>query len=270
MLLALLLLALAQTAADVPPLPPLRTVAEDRLALCLGKARTDPATAIAEASEWANEASGPDASYPQQCLGLAYTALLRWEAAERAFLAARDVAAPDDKFRRAQLGTMAGNAALAGERAAVALAVLDVAAGDAEADGDAGLRAIVEIDRARAQVLQGDEAAAEATLALARTLDPQSPFAWLLSATLARRLGKLGEAQGFIATAATLAPDHLETGLEAGVIAMLAGREAAAAQSWNSVVALAPASDEAASARAYLAQLGEPAPQPAAPEAAGR
>ena len=34
--------------------------------------------------------SGAAASYPQQCLGYAYTMLLRWEAAERSFLAARE------------------------------------------------------------------------------------------------------------------------------------------------------------------------------------
>lgn len=259
MLAAFALLAVLQTAPEAPLPSPPRTVAEDRLALCLGKARTDPATAIAEASEWAGEASGGDDSYAQQCLGLAYSALLRWQAAETAFLAARDAAAPGDGFRRAQLGTMAGNAALAEHRAAAALAVLDVAARDAETTGNGGLRAMVEIDRARAQVLQGEEAAAEATLASARTFDAQSPFAWLLSATLARRLGKLDEAQSFITQAAALAPEHLETGLEAGVIAMLAGREAAAAQSWRSVIELAPTSEEAATARAYLAQIAEPA-----------
>lgn len=236
-----------------------RTIAQDRLSVCLRQARTDPATAMAEAGAWAAEATGPDASYPQQCLGMAYTALLRWAAAEQAFLTARDAADPADRFRRAQLGTMAGNAALAEARAADALTILEVAARDAQGAGDEGLRAMVEIDRARAQVLQGNEAQAEATLAAARGLDAQSPFAWLLSATLARRQGKLGEAQEFIDTATALAPDHPETALEAGVIAMLAGREASAASRWASVIELAPGSEQAASARAYLAQLAEPA-----------
>ncbi len=105
--------------------------------------------------------------------------------------------------------------------------------------------------------MQGREAEAEATLASARTLDAQSPFAWLLSATLARRLGKLDEAQGFIETAAALSPNYPEIGLEAGVIAMLDGRREAAEASWRSVVELAPDSAEATSARAYLAQAAE-------------
>jgi tetratricopeptide (TPR) repeat protein len=258
-LLAAPLFSLAQTIAEVPPPAPPRTVAEDRLALCLEAARTDPATAIGEASEWAEGLGGADASYPRQCLGFAYTALLRWEAAEAAFLAARDAALPTDAFRRAQLGAMAANAALAEGRAAAALAILDVAARDALAAGDAGLRAMTEVDRARAQVLAGDEAGAEATLASARALDAQNGLAWLLSATLARRLGKLDEAQSFIETAAALDPADPETALEAGVIAMLAGREDAAAASWNSVIAVAPGSPQAATARGYLAQLAEPA-----------
>ena len=175
MILVSLALFLAQDAAAAVPAPQ-RTVAEDRLSVCLRHARTDPTSAIVEASAWSSEASGTDASYPQQCLGLAYTMLLRWDAAERAFLAARDGAAADDHARRAQLATMAGNAALAGARAVDALIALELAAADAEASTDAALRGMVEVDRARALVLQGREAEAEATLAAARTLDPQSPF----------------------------------------------------------------------------------------------
>lgn len=255
MILATFLVLLAQdgAAAAAPP----RTIAEDRLTVCLDQARTDPTTAIVEASGWAGGTSGADASYPQQCLGLAYTMLLRWDAAERAFLAAHDAAGAADPFRRARLATMAGNAALAGERPADALVSLDLAAADAAASGDSGLRAMVEVDRARAMVMQGREGEAEATLAAARTLDAQSPFAWLLSATLARRLDKLDDAQAYIATAAALAPDYPEIGLEAGVIAMLADRQDAAEASWRSVIELAPDSEHAASARSYLAQLAE-------------
>jgi tetratricopeptide (TPR) repeat protein len=256
MILVSLVLLLAQDAAAAAPAPQ-PTVAEDRLSVCLKHARTDPTSAIVEASAWLSGASGADASYPQQCLGLAYTVLLRWDAAERAFLSAREAAAADDHFRRAQLATMAGNAALAGERAVDALGALELAAGDAATSADDGLRSMVEVDRSRALVIQGREADAEASLALARTLDPQSPFAWLLSATLARRLGKLDEAQGYIETAAALAPNYPETGLEAGVIAMLAGRQEAAEASWRSVIELAPDSAEAASARAYLAQAAQ-------------
>ena len=251
------LLSLAQTVAE-PPKPP-RTVNEDRLALCLDQARNDPASAISDANEWAEGLAGADTSYPQQCLGYAYSALLRWQAAEGAFLLARD--AVTDPSRRARLGAMAANAALAENRASAALAILEVATRDALGSGDGELRAMVEVDRARAQVLAGDEAGAETTLASARTLDAQSPLAWLLSATLARRLGKLEEAQRFIETAAVLDSKDPEVPLEAGVIAILSGREDAAAASWNSVIAVAPNSSQATTARGYLAQITEPKAQ---------
>ena len=227
--------------------------------MCLDKARTDPTTAISEASRWLGEAAGAEDSYPQQCLGMAYTALLRWQAAEQAFLAARDALPADAHFRRAQLGAMAGNAALAENRAAAALIALNTAAQDAEAAGDDALHAVMQVDRARALVLQGNEAEAGIALEKARRLDPQSPYAFLLSATLARRQGRLAEAQNFIETAAALAPRYPEIGLEAGVIAMLDGREDAAKASWQSVLEVEPDGEAAETARGYLAQLGEPA-----------
>lgn len=241
-------------------------IEETRLELCLDHARGEPAAAITEANTWLAEASGPGKSYPQQCLGYAYAMLLRWDAAERAFLAARELEAEFEYFRRAQLAAMAANAALAENRADAALVALALAANDAAAADDAGLRALVETDRARALVVQGNPGEAEAVLAAARTLDPQSPLTWLLSATLARRMGKLDEAQGFIEIAAAIAPDYPETGLEAGVIAMLQGREEAAAASWRSVIELEPDGETAATARDYLAQLAEPV----AVEPAGR
>jgi Flp pilus assembly protein TadD len=103
-------------------------------------------------------------------------------------------------------------------------------------------------------------AAAAAALADARRDAPQSSDTWLLSATLSRRQGKLAEAQAEIETGAALAPADPAIGLEAGVIAALSGRDEAARQSFNSVISLAPQSPQAATARGYLAQLGEVQP----------
>ena len=100
------------------------------------------------------------------------------------------------------------------------------------------------------------EAEAATELADARVSAPGSSLGWLLSATLSRRMGHLAEAQAQIETAAKLAPTDPEIGLEAGVIAALAGQDAAARKSWQSVIAAAPDTDAATHARAYLAQLG--------------
>jgi tetratricopeptide (TPR) repeat protein len=82
-------------------------------------------------------------------------------------------------------------------------------------------------------------------LAQARELAPQDPAVWLLSATLARRMEDLASARGWIATAAQLDPANPAIGLEAGLIAALAGNDDAARSSWQSVIDLAPRSTEA-------------------------
>ncbi len=99
-------------------------------------------------------------------------------------------------------------------------------------------------------------AIAAAALAAARTADPANSQAWLLSATLSRRQGKLGEAQTQIERAALLMPVDPEIGLEAGVIAVLGGRDEAARRSWESVIRAAPGSGFAKTAQGYLDQLG--------------
>jgi cytochrome c-type biogenesis protein CcmH/NrfG len=112
-------------------------------------------------------------------------------------------------------------------------------------------RALVSLDRA---------AEAQSALAEARRLAPGDAEVFLLSATLARRGQDLKAAQGFIETAALLDPVDPRIGLEAGVIAVLGGRDDAARKSWQSVIAAAPDSAPARSARAYLAQLADAAP----------
>ena len=66
---------------------------------------------------------------------------------------------------------------------------------------------------------------------------------------------RLGEAQRHIEYAATLAPRDPAVGLEAGVIAAMAGREEQARASFQSVIEVAPESVEANRARTYLTRL---------------
>ena len=230
--------------------------APSRLGECLAGAGADPDAAMESATAWLRETAGPAAALPQLCLGTALSNMGNWPAAEAAFIAGRDAAAPGDHPLRARLGAMAGNAALADNEAPRALATLDVAASEARAGKDAALTGEIQIDRARALVALHRESDAAAELAGARASVPDNALGWLLSATLSRRMGHLPEAQGQIETAARLAPTDPEIGLEAGVIAELAGHEGAARKSWQSVIAAAPDTDAATHARAYLAQLG--------------
>lgn len=244
-------------AAALEPLPPPRE--RTRLQFCLDDAAGSPTDAIDDAETWRDATRGAEQAEPLLCLGSAHARLEHWAEAEAAFLAGRDAASASDNALRAKLGAMAGNAALAQGAADRALTVLEAAQGAAGVAGDTQLAGEIAIDRARALVALKREDDAAAALVEARTLAADNGLAWLLSATLSRRQGKLAAAQAQITTAADLAPRDPEIGLEAGVIAMLAGNEAAARKSWQSAIDAAPSSEAAATARGYLAQLGAPA-----------
>lgn len=239
-------------------------VIEGRLARCIELARSAPLEAIRETDKWLAEAKGSARADPGECKGLALTRLERWVEAAAAFAAAHDDTPVFEQALRARRGAMAGNAALAAGQAEAALAALDSAHGEARRAKDSALAGGIALDRARTLVALGRIEEAASALAEARGALAGDAQTWLLSATLSRRLGKLPEAQSQIEQAASLDARDPAIGLEAGVIAMLAGREQAARLSWEAVVAMAPDSAEARAARGYLDQLGlDPPDKPA-------
>lgn len=223
---------------------------------CLDMVENDPARAHVQAQLRRDEKSGEERILARHCLGLAATKLERWDEARAEFLFARDEAPANDHRFRARLGAMAANAAIGGADIAAALAIWDNARADARKAQANDLEGFIAIDQARALVSQGKTQEAAAHLAEARRLRPTDSEAFLLSATLMRRLEQLEEAQRHIESAAALAPNNPAIGLEAGVIAVLDGRDEAARNSWQSVINSQPDSPSAASARSYLAQLG--------------
>lgn len=245
----------AQAATEIPSAVP--TVEDDRLRMCVEQAASDPTTALAEAGKWVAQSKGSARSKPLQCLGHVNAVLLRWDAAEAAFAHAAHVAAPGDPLRLAGMLGQAGNAALAGNKPERALVHFDAAL--KQPSGSAAARGQLQLDRARALVALDRAAEAGAAFAAAQADAPDEPLVWLLSATFARRSDDLTAAQRLIEVAAKLAPGNSELGpdigLEAGVIAVLGGRDAAARQSWQSVRLIAPTSKAAEVARAYLDQL---------------
>lgn len=257
-MIAPLLLLLAQApAAAAPPATAFTaapTVEDDRLRACIERAAKEGAAALDPAGRWLAETRGAARSKPLQCLGHTYAMLLRWQAAEDAFVQSAQAAGVGDPVRLAALRAQAGNAALAGGRAEPALAHLDAAL--AAWAGDPAARGQVALDRARALVALDRLPDAAVSLTAAQRDAPDEPIVWLLSATLARRQGDLAAAQWMIEVAGSLAPNDPDVGLEAGVIAVLGGREAAARQSWQSVRIAAPGTPAAATAAGYLAQLG--------------
>ena len=233
-----------------------------RAADCVAAVDDDAENAVDLAETWLKTAAGPDKVDAQMCLGLAHSGLDQWADAEAAFLAGRD-AAGADRMMRARLGAMAGNAALAAAAPDRALTALDAARAEVKGLASPALEARIALDRSRALVALKRDGEAQDALADARNAAPSSAEAWLLSATLSRRQGNLAEAQARIQRAAELLPIDPAIGLEAGVIAVLAGRDEAARKSWQSVLLAAPDSAEAATAKTYLAQLA-PAPEPRA------
>lgn len=249
-----------------PPAPPV-----DPLAQCVARADDDADAAIDAARAWLARAKpGEDRIAPDRCLGQLLADGGDYGGAENAFADAVAAGAAAPASRRVPLMALAGGAALAAGHSAAALDWYDRALAVPDYADPAGRSAIL-VDRARAAVALGRNADAAASLEQARTLAPGDSGVFLLSATLARRMNDLAAAQAHIETAAKLNPRDPAIGLEAGVIAVLAGHDLAARKSWNSVLAIAPGTPEADQAAKYLAQLGPDtgitldAPRPPAP-----
>ncbi|MXO86082.1 tetratricopeptide repeat protein [Altererythrobacter aurantiacus] len=225
-----------RTVAQQPAAPQI----PERLRECLLEVRGDPQRGEAYARNWLGEASGTDAALAGQCLGMAYYTQQRFDEAMTSFLAARDRLPQGAAAERGRLAALAGNAGLAAGSFDSALAALDEARIDAVAAQNDQLLGETNIDRARALVsLSREEEAADA-LADAREALPDNATAWLLSATLSRRLERFANAQAQIERAAELAPRNPEIGLEAGRIAAVSGRYEDARRSFESVIAVAP------------------------------
>lgn len=226
---------------------------------CVATAQGDALAGIDAATAWRDSAKPEELPFANYCLGLGLTRVGRFAEATAAFIAARDATPATQRLQRARIGAMAGNAALADGDAGPALDLLDTAHGFALTAGDQRLGGEIALDQARAFVALGRQGEAAMALDEACLTIPDNAAAWLLSATLSRRMGKLAEAQARIERAASLMPIDPEIGLEAGVIAVLSGRDEAARRSWQSVLTAAPGSDAARTAQGYLDQLG-PAP----------
>ncbi|MDM7957789.1 tetratricopeptide repeat protein [Blastomonas sp.] len=235
---------------------------EARFDACMDLATDDPATGIVAANEWLMTGGG---YFARHCIGYAYAKDGRWSAAADSFVAAARDAERAHDSRAANLWTQAGNAALASGDAVRALGHFDAALAQGVSHGL--LLGELHLDRARALVISGQPDEAEVAFAEAHRLVPEDPLAWLLSATLARRQGKLERAQGDIDIAARLAPRDPEVALEAGNIAASAGKYDIARRNWNQAIDIRPDGPVAKTARTHLAQLDDVQPSSAGPEA---
>lgn len=236
-----------------------RPAADPREQKCRDLVRTAPDQAIQTATAW--RAGGGGGIPALLCQGLAFAALERWPEAATAFENAAQAADRAQDRRRANFWVEAGNSWLAGNDAAKARRAFDTALA-------AGLLAPqmqgeVHLDRARASVAAGDVAGARVDLDRGLALVPNDPFAWYLSAALARRQNDLPRARTDIGKAVTLAPDDAAVLLEAGNIVGLTGEVDAAKVYYQRAVRAGPGSPAGLAAASALAANGGPAQVPA-------
>ncbi|MHA6718034.1 hypothetical protein ACX40Y_01160 [Sphingomonas sp. RS6] len=216
----------------------------------------DPQAGVADALKWQGEQGG---MFARQCLAVAYANQQRWDSAAVAFEdAANEAEAGKDAARAAAYWAQAGNGWLAAGDPAKARGAFNAAIATGVLKGLYLGEAY--LDRARAAVAASDMAAARADIDVALAKVPADPLAWLLSATLARRMDDLPRAHKDIAEAVRSAGDDPSVQLEAGNIAAASGDAAGARAAWGKVVKIAPGSAAAKAAQAALAQFETTSP----------
>ena len=249
----------AQAGPQEPP--------ETRYRRCVEQVRANPNFAIETANAWLLQGGS---LYARQCLGLAYVALERWEAAATVYEQAATEVPSAQGSLRADLFVQAGNAWIAAGQPTKAVLALDQALTSSALNDE--LRGEIHLDRARALVALSDPAGARRDLDRALQLVPADPFGWYLSAALARRENNLTRARADISRALELVPANPDFQLLAGTLAGLAGDLQEAERLYRRVTEMAPESEAGRAAAASLATLREveqPAvqapPLPAAP-----
>lgn len=240
-----------QAPSPPPNVPQADAATVARFRECAGLASSAPDRAVEFANSWRLQGGG---LYARQCLGLAYVALERWAPAATVYeQAARDAGANDP--RASDFWVQAGNAWVAAAEPTKAVLAFDTALAMTALSDE--LRGEVHLDRARALVALGNAAGARQDIDRALQLVPGDPFAWYLSAGLARRGNDLARARTDIARALELARDNPDIALLAGTIAGLSGNMEEAERLYRRVAEAAPDSEAGRQARESLATLRE-------------
>lgn len=246
MIVLLFAVALAQAG---PPLAASDVLA-NRYDHCVRLSESDAPAARAYAANWHGTGGG---FLARQCSGLAFAQERNWAGAADAFDAAAREAEVAHDARAATYWAQTGNAWLAAGDAIKARAALDAALASGSLVGLA--LGEVQLDHARALVAADEPEAARTDLDHALVNAGNDPLAWLLSATLARRMGNVPRAKTDIAQALDRSSDDASVQLEAGNIAALARDEAGARGAWGKAVAIAPDTPAGRSAAAALKQF---------------
>lgn len=232
------------------PSPKVASPQDIRFNQCIDEAAEDPGKGLLAANKWQIEGGGYLA---RNCLGFAYAELQNWAKAIPEFAQSAKGAEAANDERAAIFWSQAGNAALAQGDHAAALKFFESALVPGTLDNL--LKGEVHLDMARVYVALDQYGQAKKEFAIVHELVPEDPLGWLLSATLARRMGDLVQAKSDIAVAARLAGTDPAVALEAGNIAYEAGDVVNAKSNWERAVKFGPESPSAKAASRYLSQL---------------
>lgn len=241
----------ARSPAQVTPPPAkAKNPLDSRFNQCIDEAAEDPGKGLLGANRWQIEGGGYLA---RNCLGFAYAELQNWTKAIPEFVQSAKGAEAAGDERAAIFWSQAGNAALAQGDHAEALKYLESAL--AQNTLNDLLKGEVHLDMARLFVALNQYDRAHKEFAIVHELVPEDPLGWLLSATLARRMGDLAAAKSDIAVAAKLVSTDPAIALEAGNIAYQAGDVVNAKSNWEQAIKFGPDSPSAKAATRYLSQL---------------
>lgn len=250
LLAALLLLAPAAFAQTTPGAPYDPSLDRKRYDGCVRAIPTDAAKAEQFALEWQGMGGGLPARH---CQALAQLHREQFAAATSTLVKAAQAAEAEKSPLAADFWGQAGNAAMLAGDSKGAIAYFTTAitqAGEFAPQRTANLL----IDRARAETELNDLAAARADIDKALTLKRDDPFAWMLSAALARRENDMARASQEISRASTLAPSDPDIMFEQGNIAAANGDAETARKVWDMVIKAAPGTPAATMAAQALQQ----------------
>ena len=255
LLLAALLAAATMAQAQDAPLDP--SLDRKRYDGCVRAIPADAVKAEQFAVEWQSRGGGLPSRH---CQALAQLHREQFAAAANTLVKAAQAAEAEKSPLAADFWGQAGNAAmLAGDNQG-AIGYFSTAitqAGEFAPQRSAALM----VDRARAQTELGNLPAARADIDKALALNRSDPFAWMLSAALARREKDMARAVNEISRASTLAPSDPDIMFEQGNIAAAGGDMATARKVWDMTMRAAPGSPAAEmAAKALAANAADPAP----------
>lgn len=243
-ILAILMVAAPAMAAAPPPsaLDDPQLMGRDRYERCITLTRQEPQSAFNAAAQWEREGGKAAAIH---CSAVALVAMRRYaEAASRLDQLAHDQGV-SGAFPRGDLLDQAGNAWLLANNPTNAEASFTTALVLSPDDPD------ILTDRARARAAKHDWRGADADLteAIARASRPEL---YVLRASARHALGNKTGARSDLDRALQISPGDPDALLERGSMKAEAGDGGGAVSDWNAVIAAAPSSDAAQSARQYI------------------